>query len=409
MTPQIFPPEMCSRRAFVLASGLFVAGSMVSCTGFDEEIGQTAIQTREKLLLGHVFIRVRIGKHTQKVVIGETTITRYRGKWNGASSSQNNNVEIELKPNTVVTIAGQRKKISGILVLHPRAEVSTRAFDVVAHISLEQYLPGVLAGELFAHWHPSTFAAQAIAARSYAINHHLERKSKSHFDVTDGTASQMFLGDVTLDVAHRAVQETKGIVLSWNDKIIPAYYCACCGGLAATAVDAISSAEQHKIPPLEGHGGQDICTALDIHSWSAKRSARVLRKRLNACATTMNLPSFANIRTIRSIEPTTTNQHGRPTQLVIYGRRHEMTEVRARDFIRAVNAPVPSLPAATEQVWSSFLVGEKNGSKLEIDGFGMGHGVGLCQYGAQELAGKGTSWEDILEWYYPKASISTHI
>ena len=58
-------------------------------------------------------------------------------------------------------------------------------------------------------------------------------------------------------------------------------------------------------------------------------------------------------------------------------------------------------------MWSSILNGEKNGADLSITGFGMGHGVGLCQYGAQELAGRGESWEDILSWYYPKADINT--
>ena len=133
----------------------------------------------------------------------------------------------------------------------------------------------------------------------------------------------MFLGEVTLDVAHRAAQETKGVMLHWNNKIIPAYYSACCGGLAATAIDAISGAPQLNIPPLEGHGGKDICTSLDIHKWTASRSARVLRKRLNACAKPLNLPHLANIRTIKSIEPITTNQHGRPTTLAIKGRTNE--------------------------------------------------------------------------------------
>ena len=211
-----------------------------------------------------------------------------------------------------------------------------------------------------------------------------------HFDWQDDTVTQ----------------ETKDTVLCWKNKIIPAYYSACCGGLAATAGDAISGAPQLNFPPLEGHSGKDICTSLDIHKWTATRSARVLRKRLNACAKSLNLPHLANIRTIKSIEPISTNQHGRPTALAIKGRTNETLEIQGKDLVRAVNAPIPSLPIATEQVWSSFLVGQKNGTKLNIDGYGVGHGVGLCQYGAQELAGKGESWEEILNWYYPGATLS---
>ena len=271
---------------------------------------------------------------------------------------------------------------------------------------MEQYLPGVLAGELFAHWHPTTFIAQAVAARSYATAQHLERVQKSHFDVNDGPSSQMFLGDVTLDVAHRAAIESSGIVLSWNDNIIPAYYCACCGGSAATASDAISNATFHNIPPLQGHGGKDICQSLDIHKWSVSRPSRTVRRRINACAKTMHIPEFSTIRSIRSIEPTMTNVHGRPIQLVIYDRQKNPTEVRARDLVRAVNATIPSLPNPSPVIWSSNLVASKQGLTVQFDGSGMGHGVGLCQYGAQELAGKGESWEEILAWYYPQATIS---
>ncbi len=270
---------------------------------------------------------------------------------------------------------------------------------------MEQYLPGVLAGELYAHWHQTTFIAQAVAARSYASAQCLERKNTSYFDVDDGPSSQMFLGQITLDVAHRAVQESSSIVLTWNNNIIPSYYCACCGGVAATALDAISPAQIHNVPPLLGREGTDLCKSLKIHKWSVARPSRTTRKRINRCAKTMNVPEFLNVHTIRSIEPIETNKHGRPTRLAIYDRRNKATEVKAKDFVRAINTNVSSLPKPTPRVWSSNLVAKKDGSNIQFDGTGMGHGVGLCQYGAQELASRGESWEDILMWYYPDVDI----
>jgi stage II sporulation protein D len=131
-----------------------------------------------------------------------------------------------------------------------------------------------------------------------------------------------------------------------------------------------------------------------------------MRRRINAYAKTMRIPKLADIRAIRSIEPTMTNAHGRPIQLTIYDRQNNKTEVRARDFVRAVNAAIPSLPNPSPVVWSSNLVASKQGPTIRFEGSGMGHGVGLCQYGAQELAGSGESWEDILKWYYPSVTIS---
>jgi len=127
---------------------------------------------------------------------------------------------------------------------------------------------------------------------------------------------------------------------------------------------------------------------------------------MNACSTPMNLPALQNIRTISSIEPTETNQHGRPTKLAVYGRKKNATMVRARDLVRVLNAKIQHLPTPTPTIWSSNLVANKNGANVDFQGSGMGHGVGLCQYGAQELAGKGEPWENILAWYYPNATIT---
>jgi len=385
-------PNSCTRRNFVVVSGLLVVGSVVGC-------GKQTALTKIIKSRSPEIIRVRIAKKVTKVTIGGFDFV---GKNNGDTPTT-----IEIKPKTTVIVNGKSKIITGRIVLHPITKDADNSFDVIAHVPIEQYLPGVVAGELFAHWHFDTFAAQAVAARSYAIAQQIARKERSHFDVTDGTSSQMFLGDVTLDVAHRAVQETNGTVLQWNNEIIPAYYSACCGGLAASATDAISGAKQHDIPPLCGHNGKDFCTNVNTHAWTANRSARVLRKRLNACAKTLNLPELANIRSIRAIEPVSTNVHGRPTELAIYGRGSESCVVRTKDFVRAANAPVKHLPLISERARSSFLIGQKHGSTLQIDGHGMGHGVGLCQYGAQALAGKGESWQNILSWYYPQVTICT--
>ena len=398
MKPNPFStPSAMNRREFVLATGLFIVCGTTSCGRTEGTPKQTTTPQKKQTHIDPIKIRVRLGKRIKRVTINNKDFT--------AKDVGNISKTIEVNPNTTVTIGGKSKKITGTVVLHARDE-DENTFDVVAHVPIEQYLPGVLAGELFAHWHVTTFIAQAIAARSYAISHHLERVHKSHFDVDDGPSSQMFLGDVTLDVAHRAVAESSGIVLSWNDSIIPAYYCACCGGNAATASDAISGAISHNIPPLQGHEGNDVCQSLDVHKWSVSRSSRTVRKRINACANRMNVPEFSSIRTIRSIEPTIVNSHGRPVQLAIYGRRNIPTEVRARDLIRAVNATIPTLPSPTPMIWSSNLVASKVDNTVQFKGTGMGHGVGLCQYGAQERAGRGESWEDILAWYYPSVEIS---
>jgi len=399
MVSQLLSTKQCDRREFVLAAGIVVASSLGACSGplpTKEEEQQFAMNHQLAMPTTPISIRVRVAR----VRDPHSTLLL-----NGVTATKS---PTSLKFATHTLQYGKHKRlITGEIHTHKREDISPSAHDVVAHIPLEHYLPGVLAGELYAHWHPDTFAAQAVAARSYAVVHHLNRKDTSHFDLNDDPSSQVFLGDITLEVAHKAVVDTKGIVLTWNDTVIPAYYCACCGGLAATATDAISNSPQHRIPPLQGQNSKDICTTLDVHKWNAQRSSRTFRLRLNEYASSMNIPNLESLRSIRAIEPSQFNTHGRPTAITIADRRKQEFEVSAKQFLRAANAPIHSLPTPKQTIWSSFLEGEKNKAKLQLKGVGLGHGVGLCQHGAQALAGKGTNWEDILFWYYPQSSLST--
>lgn len=389
----------CHRREFVIAAGIVVVSGLEACSGSPQkETQQKSLKEIHPLTIPRepITIRVRVAKER---VTGSPILL------NGKSIHQ---VPRFLEKTThVLQCDGHDRRVTAEVHVHSREDVSPTAFDVVAHIPLEAYLPGVLAGELYAHWHPDTFAAQAVAARSYAVVQHLNRKDTSHFDLDDDPSSQVFLGDITLEVAHKAVNQTQDVVLTWNNTIVPSYYSACCGGIAATATDAISSSSQHNIPPLQGHGQEDICTTLGVHAWVADRPSRTFRRRLNAYAVKMNIQPLANLRSIRAIKPRKRNVHGRPTSLTIVDRRKEEIEITAKQLLIAANTSLSSLPAPEPTVWSSFLEGEKKSSTLQLKGVGHGHGVGLCQHGAQALAGTGKTWEEILGWYYPQSSLST--
>ena len=124
------------------------------------------------------------------------------------------------------------------------------ALDVVCHIPMEAYLPGVLAGELFESWRPATHEALAVTARSFALcerHHWLDRR---HYDVVAGERSQAWEGGAAPRRANDAVKKTSGRVLLHRDRIVPAYYSAACGGRPAAALDAISPNPVNGITPL---------------------------------------------------------------------------------------------------------------------------------------------------------------
>jgi len=87
---------------------------------------------------------------------------------------------------------------------------------------------------LFSHWHPTMFLAQAIAARSYAM-HKIQIGRRGDFDLEATTASQVYGGWTQNARALEAVDTTRGLVLTYGQEVLPAYYSSCCGGTSQDA------------------------------------------------------------------------------------------------------------------------------------------------------------------------------
>ncbi len=89
------------------------------------------------------------------------------------------------------------------------------AWELVEHVRVEAYLPGVLVGELYAGWSEACYAAQCVAARSFACMQ-IQQRAHHRYDVTDGPSSQAYHGVVDRSDAHKAQQSTSGVVLAWE-------------------------------------------------------------------------------------------------------------------------------------------------------------------------------------------------
>ena len=101
---------------------------------------------------------------------------------------------------------------------------------VINDINIEYYLMGVVPSEMPSSWNKEALKAQAIAARSYALAN-LGKRASRGYDLNDTPADQAYGGaSAEKQSTNIAVIETKGQVLTYNNKIIPAYYCASAGG-----------------------------------------------------------------------------------------------------------------------------------------------------------------------------------
>jgi stage II sporulation protein D len=299
----------------------------------------------------------------------------------------------------------QGREYPGCVRLVPRDDLAPGAYDVVNHVALESYLPGVLARELYRHWHPETFAAQAIAARSFACAEHSFFSDRRHYDLTDTAASQEYVGRDRDDRAADATAATRGVVLGYRGGLVTGYYSSCCGGLAADARDAIGHHPFNDVPPLRGRSGDDVCTEAPLYAWSIERPVRDVLERLRAFGVAQELEALAGIESLGAIEVSSVNPHGRPRAYVIRAHGDVQVTLAAEELRRALDHTTGGLAAPDPPVWSSNLRATIAGKEMQLDGHGYGHGVGLCQYGAEALARAGERHRAILAWYYPDVEL----
>lgn len=286
-----------------------------------------------------------------------------------------------------------------------RSNDGGEGIDIVNDVPLEAYLPGVLAKELYRHWHAETFAAQAVAARSFACVEHAHWLNRRHFDLHNTQASQAYIGATNHARSVEAAQRTRGLLLAFGGFVVPGYYSSCCGGAPADATEAIGPNPVNNVPPLLSRAAGDVCHTAPVYQWSVERPMSDVIARLRNLGLEKKLPALAGISQVRAIEPVTRNAGGRVTRYRVMTEARDGIELDAGPLQRALNAEAGGLSSGARSLRSSNFSAQVDGSSVRFEGRGFGHGVGLCQYGAEARAKRGDSHLAILNHYYPGADL----
>ncbi|MSR17690.1 MAG: SpoIID/LytB domain-containing protein [Phycisphaerales bacterium] len=285
------------------------------------------------------------------------------------------------------------------------SDEGAHAMDVVVQVLMETYLPGVIAKEMYHSWDDDAFEAQAIAARSYAVVEHERWRDRRHYDLVAGQASQAWVGATTHPRSVKAVAATRGQLLMFEDRVVPAYYSSCCGGHPANAAECVTENPNHNIAPLRAGDAavrHNCCGSAKVARWTATiTSAEVVRALSQITSPSMVSGDFRGLSGLSSIEVQRRNQSGRATEFRIRDNKGKIASLGAEDLRRAL-ASVKGGPLKS----GDFTVHISSG-KCRFDGRGFGHGSGMCQHGAQAMALTGSSEVAILQRYYPHARLVT--
>ena len=256
---------------------------------------------------------------------------------------------------------------------------------VINYLDLDEYLYGVLYHEVSHRWPMEVLKAQAIAARTFALYQARQNKLQP-YDLRSDVYSQVYGGRASEKWSTtKAVNLTRDKILTYNGDILPAYYHATCAGYTEDA----SNLWNIDLPPLKGVPC-NFCTNSPHYKWSKDIPLWELENKLK--------DNKYMIGKVASVSILSKNRSGRVDKLEIKDESGVSVILTGKDF-RQIIGP--------NDVRSTKFDASIRWGSLVLNGFGWGHGVGMCQWGAYGQARQGKKAEEILKYYYPGAEITT--
>ena len=340
-------------------------------------------------MVTHPKVRVRLCKTTDTVTIKGSpvcmaglgcrksyTIRGYNGEIliDGTPVNERT-VFFESKKPIEISCGKKKKQVRGKLM----GKLKGGKLYIINVVDIEDYLKSVVPSESYSSWPLETLKAQAVAARTYAFYQLLHRKTWA-YDLVDDEGDQAYKGiKRERTKSTQAVMDTSGRVLIYKGKPILAMYSANSGGYTADA-KAIFNLRK---PYLVAHPDPESLKG-KMARWTKKFSVSEVEAALKRRGITAN--------GLKRIEPAEKGPSGRIVKVRIISESGSKV-LRTRTTLRRA-LKLPEILLEIKRTDGQFI----------FNGRGWGHGVGYSQWGSAIL-GKKTSYDKILEFYYPNTSL----
>ncbi|MBI4412388.1 MAG: SpoIID/LytB domain-containing protein [Deltaproteobacteria bacterium] len=267
-----------------------------------------------------------------------------------------------------------------------RVFVSRRRRGGILKLPMETYLAGVIGSEMSSRWPKEALKAQAVAARSYALYRMQEnRKEGRKFDLVATQADQVFRhGTSKNPYLQEIVESTRGQVLMKDGKVVEAFYSSTCGGQLRSALMAGLSASS----PLTRCLTDSYCKVSPFRNWMVRTHVTEIEKKLKR--------KGIRVKDLQTVEVADRDGAGYVSKVALIDSRGRRTTISGDRFRYAFGSM---------QVKSTLFTLTHHSPTVDIAGRGFGHGVGMCQYGAKQMAQKKRGYRGILSKYYPGISV----
>ena len=261
--------------------------------------------------------------------------------------------------------------------------VKVKTSKGIIEVPLEEYVVGVIAGEMPINFHIEALKAHAVAARTYVLK---KISYNKEYDVLDNTNDQMYYTYEYLknkwqdkyveyiNIYKKAVLETKGQYITYNNEIIDALYFSTSVGYTENSEDIFSS----EVPYL-----RSVSSNWDSISPVFEDSKTFTLKEFYS---SLGLEYSEKLE----IKVTETTNTGRVKKIIINNKEFSGKEICSKLKLR-----------------STYFEIKNNSDSIIIYTKGYGHGVGMSQYGAFSMALNGYNYDEILKYYYQNIKIKT--
>lgn len=262
----------------------------------------------------------------------------------------------------------------------------------VKTLGLESYLVGVVAAEMPASFEPAALEAQAVAARTYTAKR-LAHPSQPDpgYDVDTTTKTQAWLSDNDLRKrwgwlsywryqarVNHAVEGTRGKVLVYDGDYIDAFYHSSTGRKPSERAEEVWNAAR---PYLQNRSSEEEYPQRFIQHLSLTKQQ---------IAEKLGLTTVPRAFSSADLKIVSKTAAGRAKSISILGRIYPGAQFRTLFGL-----------ASTDIEWVIYP------DEIQLTAYGNGHAVGMSQYGANDLAKKGTAYADILAHYFPGTKLMT--
>lgn len=254
---------------------------------------------------------------------------------------------------------------------------------IINKVPLEQYISSVLKTESWPGWPLEVNKAFAVTSRTYVLYMIAEAQRVGRvYDVHNTKKHQTYSGVHDTKILQDAVDQTRGMIVTYKGKPILAMFDSCCGGIIPARMHDVNF---NDAPYLARTYACTHCKPLWIFNWRAAFTTQELAERL--------FKDDKRKPKIRSLRITKKDPAGLIHELEIHaGKKKRMS---GKEFYTALH-----------EVKSFAYTVKHEKDKIVFQGRGYGHHLGLCQWGAREMVRAGWNYKRILHFYYPGTQLS---